>query len=70
MEFKVSCKDIGGFEDCTFVAEGATLREIEEELMEHGMTHHGDVIQALTEAEREAMMRKIADKIAEQQARQ
>jgi len=66
MRYEVECKDIANVSDCSFVAGGETLDQLAAELREHGLTHHPEIMKALTDAERATMQKKIEEKVAEQ----
>ena len=67
MRYEVECKDIAGISDCSFVAGGESLDQLAAELREHGLTHHPEIMKALTDQERAAMGQKIEQRVAEQE---
>jgi predicted small metal-binding protein len=61
---KVSCKDLG--ESCDFVAEGSSVDEVKQRLMDHGMSEHREMMEKMTEDEKSQMMMKIDEVLATQ----
>ena len=62
---QLSCKDMG-MEHCSFVAHGNTAEEVKEKLMDHVMHVHKDMMKAMSEEEKERMMKKMDEMLAMQ----
>ncbi|HZL63462.1 MAG TPA: DUF1059 domain-containing protein [Thermoleophilia bacterium] len=56
---EVSCRDLG-LADCEFVATAASMRKLENAMLEHVRDEHPELIAGITEEQHEAMMEKIA----------
>jgi len=56
---EVSCRDLG-LADCGFVATAASMRKLENVMLEHARDEHPELIAGITEEQHEALMQKIA----------
>jgi predicted small metal-binding protein len=57
---EVSCRDLG-LADCGFVATAASMRKLENVMLEHTRDEHPELVAGITEEQHEAMMKQIAE---------
>ncbi len=62
---KINCRDMG-MPACAFVAVGKTAEETKRKLTEHGMKSHADKLKGMSEAEKQAMARRMDELLAGQ----
>lgn len=58
---KFSCKDMGM--NCGFMASGKDKEEVMDKVMEHAKMEHADMLNKMSEKEKQDMMKKVESKI-------
>jgi len=61
---KLACKDMGT--NCPFVAEGETAAEVKAKMMDHAMAEHKEMMDNMSEEEKDKMMKKMDDMLGKQ----
>lgn len=61
MMYKLSCKAMG--KGCDFETEGSTTEEVKEKMMEHAMSEHKDMLDKMSQKEKDDMMMKMDEKM-------
>lgn len=61
---RLACKDMGT--DCPFVAEGNSAEEVKAKMMDHAMADHKEMMDNMTEEEKDEMMKKMDEMLEKQ----
>ena len=61
MMYKLSCKTMG--QDCGFEAQGDTMDEVKNKMMDHAMSDHKDMMERMSPKEKEDLMMKMDEKM-------